>query len=168
MNFNAERNKNKKLNDENKKLNNELDRYKNKLNKISNDSQNNFNMEIEKLRKEKMDLQNQINFLNNQILTLNNEISNLKKNKNSNLDFINPGEKILSVQFKSIDQKIDLSRPCKNTDVFVRLEEQLYEHYPEYKETNNYFTCNGIVIKRFKTLEENKIKCSDIILLNNE
>ena len=149
-------------------MNNELDRYKNKLNNISNDLQNNFNVEIEKLKKEKMDLQNQINYLNNQILTLNNEISNLKKNKNSNLAVINPGEKILSILIKSIDESIELCISCKNIDKFLQLEEQFYEHYPEYKEKNNYFTCNGIVIKRFKTLEENKIKCSDIILLNNE
>ena len=50
----------------------------------------------------------------------------------------------------------------------MRQEEQLYEHYPEYKETNNYFTCNGILIKRFKSLIDNKIKNSDKILLNNE
>ena len=76
------------------------------------------------------------------------------------------GEKILCVQFKSLDQIIDFAIPCKNTDIFVRLEEQLYERYPDYKETDNYFTCNGIVIKRFKSLKDNQIKNSDKILLN--
>ena len=88
-------------------------------------------------------------------------------NKNSNLDFINPGEKILCIHFKSMDQKVDLAIPYKNTDIFASLEEQLYENYPEYKETNNFFTCNGKVINRFKSLEENRIKNSDKILLNN-
>ncbi len=106
--------------------------------------------------------------MNNQILSLKNEIENLKLNRNNNLDIINPGEKILSIQFKSIDHVVDLCVPCKNTDIFVHLEEQLYERYPEYKETNNFFTCNGDVIKRFKSLEENGIKNSDKILLNNE
>lgn len=103
---------------------------------------NNKNLELENSKKEKMDLfyknndlkNHNIN-LNNHILTLNNQINNLKKNKKSNLDYINPGEKILSIQFKSTDSKIDLSIPCKNTDIFVHLEEQLYEHYPEFKET---------------------------------
>ena len=105
--------------------------------------------------------------MNNQILSLKNEIENLKLNRNNNLDFINPGEKILSIQFKSSDQIIDFCVPCKNTDIFVRLEEQLYEHYPEYKETNNYFLCNGTTVLRFKSLEENRIKNHDKIYLNN-
>ena len=104
----------------------------------------------------------------NEISNLKNQMNDLKMNKNSNLDFINPGEKILCLQFRSVDQIVDLAIPCKNTDLFVRLEEQLYERYPDYKETNNYFTCNGIVIKRFKTLEENKIRNSDKIILNRE
>ena len=175
--LNAEKNKNKKLKDElnavknkNKKLNDEeLDKYQNnQLNNETNNSQNNLNMEIEKLKKEKMDLQNQINNLNNQILSSNKEINNVKMNKKSNIAFINPGEKIICVLFKSFDKKIELTLPCKNTDIFVRLEEQLYERFPEYKETNNKFTCNGIIIKRFKSLVENNIKCSDVILLNNE
>ena len=125
-------------------------------------------MEIKKLEKEKIDLNNQIFYLNTLTLNLKNEISNLKNNKTDNLGFVNPGEKIMSIQFKSKDKKIDLCKACKNTDLFVRLEEQLYETYPEYKETNNYFICNGLVIKRFKSLEENKIKDSDKIILNKE
>ncbi len=120
-----------------------------------------------------MDLTNEINNINNQKMNLSNKISNLKKqinnlkmNKNINLDFIKPGEKILCIQFRSIDENIDLAIPCKNTDIFSQLEEQLYKHYPNYKRTNNYFTCNGNVIERFKTLEENKIRNSDKILLN--
>ena len=113
-------------------------------------------------------LKNQNTILNNHILNLNNQLNYLKKNKKSNLEHINPGEKILSVQFKSTDQIIDLSFPCKNTDIFVHLEEQLYEQYPEYKETNNFFTCNGLLIKRFKSLEDNHIKNSDKIILNKE
>ena len=146
-----EKNKNKKLSDE-------LDKYRNsQLSNHLNDLQRdltNKNMEIERLKKERIDLINQIN--------------DLKMNKTSDLESCKPGEKILCIQFKSTDQIIDLALPCKNTDIFVRLEEQLYEHYPEYKETNNYFTYNGILVKRFKSLIDNKIKNSDKILLNDE
>ena len=138
-------------------------------------SLNNKNREIENLKKENSDLNDYINnlteqnnIMNNKILYLSNQTKYLEKNKKSNLDHVDPDEKILSVQFKSTDHIIDLCLPCKNTDIFVRLEEQLYERYPEYKETNNIFLCNGNIIIRFKSLEDNKIKNSDKILLDND
>ena len=54
----------------------------------------------------------------------------------------------------------------KNTDKFHIIEEKLYEKYPEYIENENYFTVNGIRINKYKTFEQNNIKYSDIILLN--
>jgi len=84
----------------------------------------------------------------------------------TNLEYINPGEKILAILFNSIDQKVNKAIACKNTDIFVRIEENLYEDYPEYKDVNTYFTVGGKIIKRFKSIQENNIKYSDIILLN--
>ena len=78
-------------------------------------------------------------------------------NSDDLINVINPGEKILSVQFVSNDQKITYSIKCKNTTTFVRVEEKLYEVYPEYKETENYFIHNENAIKRFKSIEENNI-----------
>jgi hypothetical protein len=52
---------------------------------------------------------------------------------------------------------------CKNTDLFVRLEERLYKDYPQFKEYETFFEVGTNRIKRFKTLEENKIKNRDII-----
>ena len=48
----------------------------------------------------------------------------------------------------------------------MRIEEKLYEEYPEYKETENYFIHSGNLIKRFKTIEENNIKSGKPIILN--
>ena len=53
----------------------------------------------------------------------------------------------------------------KNTDKFVRLEEKIYEDYPEYKDEETYFMKNGEKIKRFKSLDENNIKNNDILML---
>ena len=72
----------------------------------------------------------------------------------------------MAIQFISTDSKVNLPLPCKNTDIFVRLEEQLYNEYPEYKDVNTFFTINGNTIKRFKTLDENNIKNTNVILLN--
>ena len=52
---------------------------------------------------------------------------------------------------------------CKNTDLFVTLEEKLYNDYPKYKDYDTFFQVNTRKIKRFKTIEENNIKSNDII-----
>ena len=76
------------------------------------------------------------------------------------------GENLIPVIFQSLDSKIHCAFICKNTDRFNIVENMLYNKYPEYLESENYFTVNGIKINRFKTMEQNKIKYSDIILLN--
>ena len=79
---------------------------------------------------------------------------------------IKPGEKPIAALFISSDQKITYAISCKNTTPFVRIEEKLYEEYPEYKDTENHFIHNGNEIKRFKTVEENNIKTGKPIILN--
>ena len=93
-----------------------------------------------------------------------NKINNLIKT--NSLYNIKPGEKIISINFTSVDQHINnYSIPCKNTDIFVRLEEQLYEDFPEYKDKETFFMKNAKKIKRFKSLEENNIKKNDVLML---
>ena len=54
---------------------------------------------------------------------------------------------------------------CKDSGKFNLVENRLYEVYPQYEECNNVFHANGIKITKSKTLKENKIKNSDIIML---
>ena len=54
---------------------------------------------------------------------------------------------------------------CKNTELFVRLEERLYADFPEYKKLETIFMVDARRILRFQTLDENKIKRNDIISL---
>ena len=71
------------------------------------------------------------------------------------------------INFKSVDQKIqNYSVICKKTDIFNKIENKLYEDNEEYYETANYFTVNGIKIHKNKSLEFNKIKNNDTIILN--
>lgn len=70
------------------------------------------------------------------------------------------------LRFKSGDNLIDYSIICNRNQLFVDIEKKLYEEYPNYKETQNYFLCNGNVIKRFKTIGENNLRDNDVLVLN--
>ena len=72
----------------------------------------------------------------------------------------------MSVIIMSTDHKIHQSYICKNTEKFSRLEEILYKDAPDYMDSDIYFCVNGNVVKRYKTLKENNIHNSDIIMLN--
>ena len=94
------------------------------------------------------------NLLNQNNSLVNNEITSLKR-----------GEKIINVNFVSIGNQdiCNYSLICKNTDLFVRLEEKLYQGFPQFKNYETFFKVNTRRIKRFKTIDENKIKSNDII-----
>ena len=53
----------------------------------------------------------------------------------------------------------------RKIDNFAKLEASLYEYYPKYKETENYFLVNGKKVNKHKTLEENIINDNDILTL---
>ena len=74
----------------------------------------------------------------------------------------------MPVIFQSIDSKMHYTIICKNTDRFNMIKNILYDKYPENIENENYFTINRIKINKNKTLEQNNIKYSDIIILNNQ
>lgn len=134
-----------------KTLKEELSAYENNL---KNKSQISFNGDVK--AEEIMKLVNQISQKDEEIKELRTNITfNLKK-----------GEKLISVIFISVDQKIHYSIICKNTDIFTNVENKLYDEYPEYRETENYFMVSGQKVNKYKSLEENKIVNSSIINLN--
>ena len=131
-------------------------------------------MPLDESRKIKLNQFN-LNELDNLKLTLNQkdkEINNLKNqinnlSNNNNLgDENNKLNELISIQFKSLDESIDISFLCKKTSKFIQLEEKLYNKYPEYINYNTYFTINGVEVKRFKTIKDNNIKDSDQIMIN--
>ena len=104
-------------------------------------------------------MKNKIKLLENELNKKNNEIDNYE------ITSIKPGEKIMAINFVSMGNN-DIGHynlMCKNIDLFIRLEERLYEDFPQFKEYETYFEVNGKRIKRFKTLEQNNIKTNDII-----
>lgn len=74
----------------------------------------------------------------------------------------------MSIIIVSIDENIKYSAICKKSDKFIRIEEEFYMKYPEYKyyKVKNYFSLNGKIINRHLSLKENNINDNDIIILN--
>ena len=58
---------------------------------------------------------------------------NESKEFKSNFPFdLKKGEKLMTVIFQSVDQKVHYAFICKNTDKFNIIENLLYDKYPEY------------------------------------
>ena len=73
-----------------------------------------------------------------------------------------PGEELITINFISTDQAINFNTFAKKTDKFIKLESALYEYYPRYIDSENFFLVNGMKINKHRTLEDNKIKDNDI------
>ena len=123
--------------------------------------------------KEKLKILEEENFLMKQKLNVNQfsmkilELFQEIKELKSKLSFdLEKNEKLMTVIFTTFDNKLHYAVICKNTHIFNIIENMLYKKYPEYLESDNYFTANGKKINKYKSLEENEIKNSDIIILN--
>ena len=155
------------------KINNLNIQYQSELHKnreliSTNENLKNYlNNEIQKIKIEQNEIHTNFD-VQSQVIQLYKRIDELKE-KLSRYPFeLLKGEQIISVIFTSDDQKIHYSVICKNTENFNRLEEKLYKDYPEYSEIECFFTANGNVISKFKSLDENNIHNSDIIILNKK
>ena len=93
------------------------------------------------------------------------EIGKLKEKLSKYPFELSNGEKLISVIFTSSDQNMYYSIICKNTQKFIELEQKLYKDYPEYSKSENYFMINGNKVNKKKSLDENKIRNNDIIIL---
>ena len=149
--------------------------YKNKINELENIIKELKNQLIEKdklLKEEKIKNDN----LNKKIKEI---ISNdeIKTNKIKELENeiklfrtyynFSSNEKLISIKFISGNQDIDFTVIAKNTEAFSKIENMLYEKYPKYKSSKNYFLVNKTKIDRNMTLEENKIRNNEILTIRN-
>jgi hypothetical protein len=147
--------------------NNLIEKYFLNLSENTGNFSNNTNQPlIEELTNEKEKnkiLNEKIQLLEFKLSTynINNPISN-----NSDFGTMKLEEETFSVIFQTGDQSITRSFTCKKNYLLVDLEKKFYNEYKKYKELETYLLCNGNKIFRFKTLEENKIKDSDIIIIN--
>ena len=181
-----EKKRNNILLDENKQLKQENSQLKNKINSYDNQQNinNNFLNEIQKLQQQTIQSHDQLfnsikNKGNNLSNNSNDSIIKLIKDKEDMINELNEklkrypfilekNEKIISIIFSSVNEKINYSIVCKNTDNINKMEEQLYKEYPNLFENQYYiFLCKGKIINRYKTFEGNHIKNGDTIILNS-
>ena len=138
-------------------------------NKILEERINSLKNELDKIKKNSNYNLNEIDSkesLYKIILEKDKEIWVLKS-KLSRFPFeLKEGERMISIIFTSLNPRIYHSIICKNTDRFNLIENIFYNEYSEFSESENYFIVNGKKINKTKTLEENKIKNNDIIILN--
>ena len=121
----------------------------------------------------KLIYENNINQKENEIIKLKNELNNkneeLKNLKSKFYDKYvdkNKSENSFAINFMSVDQSIQYPIICNDNDSIVKLEEEVYNEYPKYKEYNTFLTVNGSPIKRFKTIKENGIQKGNAIIVN--
>ena len=152
--------------------NNNKQKFKNKKIEELEDFIKDKKKEIEKEKNKIKEIQNNLNNYSYNINEIEEFINKFKLNecKLSELKLnisllLEKDDKIISIIFISSDQNIHYSIICKNTESFSKIESLLYDKYPEYKITNNYFIVNGNKIDTYKNLKENNIKNSDIIML---
>ena len=75
------------------------------------------------------------------------------------------GEKLISLIFMSYNQEIHYSLICKDSDKFTIVENLLYDEFPKFRKTENYFISDGNKINKYKTLKENKLNNGSIVML---
>ena len=146
---------NKLLKSENQILKKENQNLKYKLdnlNLIKNEEIKKLNEKFKLLNEEKMKIIENLNSKLN---------SNVVESKNYN--GLPHGEKLIALNFISVDKHINHNVICKNKTKFFELEKELYGKYPEYS-NENFFIFNGLKINKWKTLEENGINGYTITL----
>ena len=159
--MNEERNKTKILEEKIKALNNTI----NKMTQDYNNDIKKYENEMNILKEKNKDMEKLIEEQKQEINDYIFKSINLSNN-NQAISF-KPGDKIIPVLFMTQGNQdiINYSMVCRTTDLFVRLEERLYQDFPKYRNIETFFMVNANRILRFKTLEENKIKSNDIISL---
>ena len=88
---------------------------------------------------------------------------NLNNKKSKNID-----ENFIAIAFTTDEKNFIFPISCQITEMFIDVEKKLYDEYPQYVDESNYFTVNGHKIKKFKTLSENGIKYSNVIILHKK
>ena len=152
------------------------DKYSNK-NGFFTINKNNFNLNEIHLNNNDKILEEKIKELNNilneklskanDIISNNYQLIEELETKLSRFPFeLLEGEKMMSIIVTSTDKKNIRSIICKNTDLFCDLEKQIYHNKDNIFDIGTDFTIDGRIIDETKSLDDNKIRDNDIIIMN--
>ena len=137
--------------------------------------------EILTINKKEKELNKKIEDLKNIINSKDEEINKLSRNPQTSLELlgqkekeinklkssipfdISEGEKLMNVLF--ISASIQEPIMCTQKQIFNEVENKLYEKFPELKNGEYYFLVGGNKVNKYLTLEENKIKDGDKIII---
>ena len=137
-------------------LEGQLKTEKNKVNELTEK-----NKEVQNIRTNAGDKDNVLKLMD-KLLSKEEEIQEMK----SRYPFeLLKGEKLISLIFMSYNQEIHYSLICKDSDKFTIVENLLYDEFPKFRETENYFISDGNKINKYKTLKENNLKNGSIVML---
>ena len=128
----------------------------NEMNEINNKNNTNNNQNMNNV--ENKDLYKAL-------LEKDKEIKQLKEELSKFPFKLSEKEKLMSIIIATLNEKINFSCICKNTDKFKNIEDKCYKEYPEFIETKNKFTLYNKEINLNKSLEDNNIKNNDTIIL---
>ena len=101
--------------------------------------------------------------MNEEFNKKNNELTQIKEKLKKSTLILDKENIILNII--SFDESINFSILCKKTDTMTKIEEELYDKYPEYRNSDNYFLFKNQKINKFKSLEENNIIKGNTITL---
>ena len=147
-------------------MQNELDKEKKKVEELKKQLKSYSNSNTSNYVRKIKELEQLTDKQKTELTELKTKIEKTSINKNDSLSDIKPGEKIYAIKFESPEHNLSYPMACKNTDKISRLEERLYDEYPEFKDINTYLTVNGTFVKRFKTVDENGIKNGNSVIVN--
>ena len=109
----------------------------------------------------------------NNIIKSVNQFENLKNELKNQFGEINPfdnildTEKMIVVNFESVDQKINCPIICRKTSKFINVMQDFLDMYPEYTENDGddlIFMSNGNKMVKMKSMEENGFKGYSILI----
>ena len=135
----------------------------NKINESQQRNQKNYSnylIIIQNLQNENINLKNQLNLKENEIIQM-----KLKMKHNKKEDELVNINDIMVINFISTDNSVHCGIKCLPTYTFAKVEEELYQFYDNFRNTNNAFIVKGRSILRFKTIKENNIHNGDIVQL---
>lgn len=105
----------------------------------------------------------------NKMSKINKDLTKIIENLNEKLEkfpfTLEKNEKLMSIIFNTINEKINFPIICKNTDKIIDLEKYFFEEFPEYSNIKIEYIYEGKHLDRFKTLEDYNIKNGKTIII---